>query len=171
MLNNFKKNNNKVFTLVELLVVIAIIGILAVVAVPSLFGNIQKSHAAKIESDYNAIRSGVIAYYADNSANPANLAALETGGYIEGFKKSGDNFLTPGDGAYTIATKAANAANNANDVVLTLTAASGKTYDAKIIDKLKADLGTKVIAPTTAGSSTTIEIVVIDNDSTVPAGR
>ena len=44
MIKNFKKKkNNKGFTLVELLVVIAIIGVLAVVAVPSLFKQIDKA--------------------------------------------------------------------------------------------------------------------------------
>ena len=50
MLN--KKKNNKGFTLVELLVVIAIIGILAVVAVPSLFKNIEKGKVGELESEY-----------------------------------------------------------------------------------------------------------------------
>ncbi len=44
-----KKKNNKGFTLVELLVVIAIIGILAVVAVPALFKNIEKGKIAELE--------------------------------------------------------------------------------------------------------------------------
>ena len=56
MLN--KKKNNKGFTLVELLVVIAIIGILAVVAVPSLFKNVNKAKAAKIEADYQFYKIG-----------------------------------------------------------------------------------------------------------------
>ena len=68
MLN--KKKNNKGFTLVELLVVIAIIGILAVVAVPALFKNIEKGKVADLESDISAIRSAVLSYYTDNSEYP-----------------------------------------------------------------------------------------------------
>lgn len=68
MLN--KKKNNKGFTLVELLVVIAIIGILAVVAVPALFKNIEKGKIADLEADISAIRSAVLSYYADNSEYP-----------------------------------------------------------------------------------------------------
>lgn len=67
MLNKLKKKNNKGFTLVELLVVIAIIGILAVVAVPSLMKNIDKSKAADIVSDYNVIKTAVMTKYADNT--------------------------------------------------------------------------------------------------------
>ena len=68
MLN--KKKNNKGFTLVELLVVIAIIGILAVVAVPALFKNIEKGKVADLESDISAIRSAALSVYADTSEMP-----------------------------------------------------------------------------------------------------
>ncbi|WP_282192787.1 type IV pilin protein [Romboutsia ilealis] len=68
MLN--KKKNNKGFTLVELLVVIAIIGILAVVAVPALFKNIEKGKVAELESDISAIRSAALSFYAENSRYP-----------------------------------------------------------------------------------------------------
>ena len=75
MLN--KKKNNKGFTLVELLVVIAIIGILAVVAVPALFKNIEKGKVADLEADISAIRSASLSYYAENSAYPTG-ATLST---------------------------------------------------------------------------------------------
>ena len=64
------KKNSKGFTLVELLVVIAIIGILAVVAVPALFKNIEKGKVADLEGDISALRSAVLSYYADNSEYP-----------------------------------------------------------------------------------------------------
>lgn len=64
MLKKLKKKN-KGFTLVELLVVIAIIGILAVVAAPSLFKNINKAKAAEIVSDYSAIKAAITSAYAD----------------------------------------------------------------------------------------------------------
>ena len=67
MLN--RKKNNKGFTLVELLVVIAIIGILAVVAVPALFKNIEKGKVADLEADISAIRSAALSVYADTSNN------------------------------------------------------------------------------------------------------
>src|SRR5699024_8435886 len=70
MLN--RKKNNKGFTLVELLVVIAIIGILAVVAVPALFKNIEKGKVADLESDISAIRSAALSVYADTSVMPSD---------------------------------------------------------------------------------------------------
>ena len=73
MLN--KEKNNKGFTLVELLVVIAIIGILAVVAVPALFKNIEKGKVAELESDISAIRSAALSYYADKGTYPNEIVA------------------------------------------------------------------------------------------------
>ncbi len=85
-----KLHKDKGFTLVELLVVIAIIGILAVVAVPALFKSIYKSKISEVEADYNAIRSAVLSYYAENGELP-NIEREESvkdsyiGKYIEGF--------------------------------------------------------------------------------------
>ena len=72
------KKNNKGFTLVELLVVIAIIGILAVVAVPALFKNIEKGKVAELESDISAIRSAALSYYADNGTYPNEVVKISS---------------------------------------------------------------------------------------------
>ena len=61
---NTKKKNNKGFTLVELLVVIAIIGILAVVAVPSLFKQINRAKAADIVTYMSSARTAAVSEYA-----------------------------------------------------------------------------------------------------------
>lgn len=71
---NKKKKNNKGFTLVELLVVIAIIGILAVVAVPSLFKQLDKAKAAQVVSNVKAIQTEILTEYA-NSQGYASAAA------------------------------------------------------------------------------------------------
>lgn len=77
MIKKLKKN--KGFTLVELLVVIAIIGILAVVAVPSLFKNINKAKAADIVSDYSAIKAAVTSAYADGDLQTGLYTNKEDG--------------------------------------------------------------------------------------------
>lgn len=85
-----KKGRNKGFTLVELLVVIAIIGILAVVAVPSLFKNIYKAKWSELEADYSAVKSAVLSYYADNSELPKGNIEIKDSpikNYIEGMKE------------------------------------------------------------------------------------
>lgn len=81
MLN--KKKNNKGFTLVELLVVIAIIGILAVVAVPALFKNINKAKVADLESDYSAIKSAVLSYYAEENTVPQSTEITQLAEHMD----------------------------------------------------------------------------------------
>ncbi len=101
---NKKLKDKNGFTLVELLVVIAIIGILAIVAVPALFDNINKSKVAKLESDYNAVKSSTVAYYADNNKLAKRFEDLE----IDGF----DSKYTPLGGDYKIRIK-----NENNEIV------------------------------------------------------
>lgn len=79
--------NNKGFTLVELLVVIAIIGILAIVAVPALFDNINKAKRSKVESDYNAVKSALLSYYAENNELAKNINDLQVDGMLD-YKKA-----------------------------------------------------------------------------------
>ena len=69
-----KKTKNKGFTLVELLVVIAIIGILAVVAVPALFRNIEKGKIADVEAEISAYKSATLSYYAETGNLPIHVA-------------------------------------------------------------------------------------------------
>lgn len=79
----------------ELLVVIAIIGILAVVAVPALFININKAKVASVESDYSSVKSAALSYYSDTNkiqlaatTDKAGLTILET--YMESLPDKAD---------------------------------------------------------------------------------
>ncbi|MEG2246754.1 MAG: type II secretion system protein [Peptostreptococcaceae bacterium] len=98
------KKGEKGFTLIELLVVIAIIGILAVVAVPALFKNINKAKIAKVESNYNTIKTAELNYYAENNEFESDLKKLD----IEHL----DTSKTPIGGEYKIRMK-----NNKNKIV------------------------------------------------------
>ena len=92
-----KKKNNKGFTLVELLVVIAIIGILAVVAVPSLFKQIDKSKATQVVSNLKAAETEVLSEYA-NGVSIADIGAMGIGtsaSYTDGTLPAGKNVIVP----------------------------------------------------------------------------
>ncbi len=145
-----KKKNNKGFTLVELLVVIAIIGILAVVAVPALFKNIEKGKVADLEADISAIRSSSLSYYADNSKYPENLGELAS--EIEGLSK-------PFGDAYAIETASADTAPGIKKGDLIFKTTGGNNISTSGLEKLKKDLGDKMVTPTS--SSTNLITVVL----------
>ena len=133
---NKKKKNNKGFTLVELLVVIAIIGILAVVAVPTLFKQIDKSKGADIAATVSAIKTATTSYYADNGDVPTSInnendaTSLVKTGYLDsdpnGDKTKVEYTLTP----------------NSTDKTATLSIViKGNYMDSTAIQKLEKDLG------------------------------
>ncbi len=58
------------FTLIELLTVIAIIAILAGITASALPGVIERANLADVTADFNSIRNGMAAYYAENNTYP-----------------------------------------------------------------------------------------------------
>lgn len=138
MLN--KKKNNKGFTLVELLVVIAIIGILAVVAVPALFKNIEKGKIADLEADISAIRSAALSVYADTSAYPNDINDVKA--ELEGLSNP-----FGGDSTYSLesATLAVEGKVKVGDLLLNIN--TTKAISQNGIKKLRQDLGNKVVTP------------------------
>ena len=150
-----KKKNNKGFTLVELLVVIAIIGILAVVAVPALFKNIEKGKVSDLEADISAIRSASLSYYADNSTYPegdifdvnGNVTNTHIKDEIEGlsnpFKATNYTFEKPSSG----------------ELQLKITQESGSEMSENALSKLKKDLGNMVVEKDTNSTTITINLI------------
>ena len=61
------------FTLIELLIVIVIIGILAAVALPRYFANIENARRAEAWTTLRSIRDAQLAYYGKNGAYTAVL--------------------------------------------------------------------------------------------------
>ena len=152
------KKNNKGFTLVELLVVIAIIGILAVVAVPTLFKNIEKGKIADLEADISAIRSAALSVYADTSQMPQeiiigkidqsnNLINAELEGLSNPFK----------------ATEYKTSIDENEDLILTITTSNQISKSGK--QKLKQDLGDKLVGvesdTTTDNDKTPLDIITV----------
>jgi type IV pilus assembly protein PilA len=68
MLNRIR--NRKGFTLIELLIVVAIIGILAAVAIPQFAAYRMRGYNSAATSDAKNFKSGMEAYFADNSMYP-----------------------------------------------------------------------------------------------------
>ena len=164
MLN--RKKNNKGFTLVELLVVIAIIGILAVVAVPALFKNIEKGKVADLEADISAIKSAALSVYADTSNYPSGTVTGTAG--TAGIDKELEGLSKPFGATYNIesaqsqdADASADGTTKAlkkGDIVLTITTTSqiGKNG----ISKLEQDLGDSMLTKLPANSSGTTTIKI-----------
>lgn len=150
MLN--KKKNNKGFTLVELLVVIAIIGILAVVAVPALFKNIEKGKIADLEADISAIRSAALSVYADTSKMPSEetidgIASGETNDLIDAEL---EGLSDPFNSTYVTSLSSTNNEN----LILTIT--MSKAISTSGLNKLQQDLGDKYVSDLSNGNQVTI---------------
>jgi len=64
------------FTLLELMVAIAIIGILAAIAVPNIFGYINKARYVVALSDIREISQEANSFFLDNGRYPNNLAEI-----------------------------------------------------------------------------------------------
>ena len=160
-----KKKNNKGFTLVELLVVIAIIGILAVVAVPSLMKNIEKGKVAKLESDYNVIATGMVTYYADKNEYPGGAGiqlstAKNSVSASEEIKQYISDLANPFNATYTLKPLASDATVS-GDLGVELEISNIDISNTGV-ERLKTDLGaTKVKSQAKTGGKRTINIAIV----------
>jgi len=60
----------KAFTLIELIIVVVIIGILALVAIPKYFANIEKAKKSQVYANLDRMRQAMLYYYAVNGIYP-----------------------------------------------------------------------------------------------------
>lgn len=150
-----KKKNNKGFTLVELLVVIAIIGILAVVALPALFKNIDKAKVADLEADISALKSASMSYVAEENAFPQGtggegLKTIEN--IIGAYNGELENLSNPFKATYTLA------ANDLGMLTLKIDLPGTTTFSVNSLKKIYNDLGSSLtlIGETKPNSESTI---------------
>ncbi len=75
-LNNKQTNNSKGFTLIELLVVVVIIGVLAAVALPNLYNQVEKARIAEAKNTLSMLNRAQQAYYFEKSFFASNFTDL-----------------------------------------------------------------------------------------------
>ncbi len=89
-------NNKSGFTLIELIMIIVIIGILAIVAIPQYRDLSNQANQAAEDGVVGAVRSGILASFAQNRVFPATLDTVAAGGSCIAGSPCFDNVLAQG---------------------------------------------------------------------------
>ncbi|MBF0503745.1 MAG: pilin [Candidatus Omnitrophica bacterium] len=113
-------NNKSGFTLIEIIVVMIIIGVLAAIALPNLFQNVQKSRASAAIAAMDGVKTGVEQWCVLNSNTPPTTALVLTPAGLPG-AAVGNNF------GYQISSTAGSIAKGSLTYTITATDIGGNT--------------------------------------------
>jgi type IV pilus assembly protein PilA len=94
-----KFNNKSGFTLIEIIVVLIIVGILAAIALPNLFQNIQKAKSSQALSQMDADKIALESCLAVNSTLSAGTAPCTLAGQNLATAANGWTYSIPGGAA------------------------------------------------------------------------
>ncbi len=78
MSTNFKRLNQRGFTLIEIMVVVVILGILAAAVVPKIMSRPEQARIQKTKHDITALESALNIYKLDNYQYPSTDQGLES---------------------------------------------------------------------------------------------
>ena len=146
------------FTLIELLIVIIIMGILAAVVVFALGGVTGTSAVAACNTDVKSVEVGIQAYYANNSAYPTWIGALDSGaGAALRSWPANNSYYFVGLGTATNTVTYINAAGSSATVTVT-GAATGQVF---------VDAGNPPPAPGTAANWQNYDTYVVSGGGNV----
>ena len=87
-----KARKDEGFTLIELLIVIVILGILAAIVVFAVSGITDRGNKSACQSDLKTVEVASEAYYAQNKQDAADVATLQSAGFLRDTPQSANNY-------------------------------------------------------------------------------
>jgi len=137
MISNIYMKSKKAFTLVEIAIVMAIMGVLAMVATPRAITLMNTKAAQKAAVETKHIQDAAKWHYIANSTWPADIAALQTAGYLDSSWTANNPFgnaysVSSTADAFTVQSNIPAAYINAASLVLPQAVVAGETISSTV---------------------------------------
>jgi general secretion pathway protein G len=82
MVTSHYRAGRRGFTLIEVLIVMALVALLLTIAIPRLFGSLEKSRETALQENLKVMRTSLDKYYADKGHYPESLIQLVEDKYL-----------------------------------------------------------------------------------------
>jgi general secretion pathway protein G len=82
MVTSRDRTGRRGFTLIEVLIVMALVALLLTIAIPRLFGSLEKSRETALQENLKVMRTSLDKYYADKGHYPDSLTQLVEDKYL-----------------------------------------------------------------------------------------